>query len=97
MKHLKIENNKGYFLRNSSDWVEMNKMNKDDLLNLVNLAITEEAFEMDEYNDSLIQNPAHKTIYSHIYRQLLDIHARHEDFIEEQKNIYKEAFDKYCK
>lgn len=97
MKHLKIESNKGLFLDSNNNWIEVNKMSKEDLYNMVNSAIFEEDFEMDEFNDALLLNPAHKTIYSHIYRQLLDIHSRRGEFIEEQQNLYKEAYDKYCK
>ncbi len=96
MKHLKIENNKGSFLREGDEWIEINKMNKDDLYSLVRKAIEELDFEMDPFDESLLRNPAHKTIYSHIYRQLLDINKRRDEFIEEEQNLYKEAYDKYC-
>lgn len=97
MKHLKIENNKGLYLDGSSTWKEVNKMSKDDLYQLVSAAIAEEDYEMDPFDEKLLQNPAHKTIYSHIYRQLFDLHSRRNDFIEEQQNLYKEAYEKYCR
>lgn len=96
MKHLKIENNKGLFLDVNSAWAEVNKMSKEDLYHLVNAAISEDDYEMDPYDENKLQNPAHKTIYSHIYRQLMDIHSRRDEFIEEQQSLYKEAYDKYC-
>lgn len=96
MESLKIENNKGFFKREGEGWVEINKMTKEDLYDLVNLALTEDDFAMDEFDESSLQNPAHKTIYSHIYRQLTDIHERKEEFAEEIFSSYKEAYDKYC-
>lgn len=95
MKHLKIENDKGYFLKDGA-WTEINRMTKDDLLNLVRKTIEDEHFEIDSYDETKFVNPAHKTIYSHISRHLVDLHARREEFIEEQQSIYKEAYDKYC-
>lgn len=96
MKHLKIENNKGLFLDKTSTWTEVNKMSKDDLYHLVNAAISEDDFEMDPFDEANLQNPAHNTIYSHIYRQLMDIHSRRDEFLEEQQSLYKDAYDKYC-
>lgn len=96
MESLKIENNRGFFKREGEGWVEINKMTKEDLYDLVNWALSEDDFTMDAYDESSLQNPAHKTIYSHIYRQLTDIRDRKEEFAEEISSSYKEAYDKYC-
>lgn len=76
--------------------VEVNKMTKDDLYKLVRLALSLEDFEMIPYDESLLQNPAHKTIYSHIYRQLSEIRGRKQEFNDEINSLYKDAYDKYC-
>ena len=95
MKHLKIENQKGYFTR-GENWTEVTDMTKEDLLNLAHSAIEEEDFEMDAYNDANLPNPAHKIIYQKITSQLLELHNRREAFLEEINNIYKDAYHKYC-
>lgn len=96
MEYLKITNNKGKFYRQGEGWVDVDKMSKDDLYQLVNAALEDEDFGMDEFEEDLLQNPAHKTIYSHIYRQLVDIHSRREEYNDEIDSLYKEAYDKYC-
>lgn len=96
MKYLEINNNKGLFYKNGEGMVEVNKMTKEDLYALVNAALSEVDFEMTPYDETQLQNPAHKTIYSHIYRQLADIRQRKEEFNNEIQSVYKEAYDKYC-
>lgn len=96
MEYLKINSNKGIFYRAGEGMVEVNKMTKEDLYALVNAALKEEEFEMTPYDETQLQNPAHKTIYSHIYRQLTDIHQRKEEFNDDIQCVYKDAYDKYC-
>jgi hypothetical protein len=96
MAYLEINDNKGLFFREGEGMVEVNKMTKDDLYKLVRLALSLEDFEMIPYDESLLQNPAHKTIYSHIYRQLSEIRGRKQEFNDEINSLYKDAYDKYC-
>ena len=95
MKHLKIEDQKAFFTR-GENWMVVTDMTKDDLLNLAHAAIEEEDFEMDTYDESLLPNPAHKIIYQQINGQLAELHDRRALFLEEARNIYKEAYNKYC-
>jgi hypothetical protein len=95
MKHLKIEDQKAYFTRGES-WMVITDMTKDDLLNLAHAAIEDDSFETDAYNEALLPNPAHKIIYQQINSQLMDLHNRRAAFQEEIRNIYKDAYDKYC-
>lgn len=96
MAYLEINDNKGLFFREGEGLVEVNKMTKDDLCQLVRLALSLEDFEMTPYDEALLQNPAHKTIYSHIYRQLSEIRGRKQEFNDEINSLYKDAYDKYC-
>ena len=96
MPYLEINDNKGLFFREGEGMVEVNKMTKEDLCKLVQSALSLEEFEMNPYDEALLQNPAHKTIYSHIYRQLSEIRARKQEFNDEISSLYKEAYDKYC-
>lgn len=96
MKYLKIENNKGYYRLNITvdNWTELDQINKDDLLSLLNFA-TEADFEMDDYEDELLQNPAHNIIYKNIsgkFNILLDSKTRFKDSVEA---MYKPALEKY--
>lgn len=95
MKHLKIEDQKAYFLR-GGNWMVVTEMTKEDLLNLAHAAIEEEVFEMDAYDEALLPNPAHKIIYQQISGQLAELHNRRAAFQEEERNIYKDAYKKYC-
>ncbi len=96
MAYLEINDNKGLFYREGEGMVEVNKMTKDDLCKLVRLALSSEEFEMTPYDETQLQNPAHKTIYSHIYRQLSEIRGRKQEFNDEINSLYKDAYDKYC-
>lgn len=95
MKHLKIENQKAYFAK-GDNWIVVTDMTKEDLLNLAHAAIEEEDFEMDVFDETSLPNPAHKIIYQQINGQLMELHNRRSAFQEEARNIYKDAFDKYC-
>lgn len=95
MKHLKIDDQKGYFTRGES-WIVVTEMTKEDLLNLAHTAIEEADFEIDAFEDDRLPNPAHKIIYQKISGQLLELHNRRDAFREEISNIYKDAYNKYC-
>ena len=95
MKHLKIENQKAFFTRGES-WMVVTDMTKEDLLNLAHSAIEEDDFETDKYDEALLPNPAHKIIYQQINTQLTELHNRRGAFQEEVRNIYKDAYNKYC-
>ena len=98
MKYLKIENNKGHFLRikdgGASEWVEIDKINKDDLLSLLNTAISSE-FEMDVYTEAEMANKAHQIIYKNIYEKLSNLETMKSKFKDESESLYKEAMEKY--
>ena len=87
MKHLKIEDRKAYFTR-GENWMVVTDMTKEDLLNLAHAAIEEEDFETDVYDETLLPNPAHRIIYQQINRRAA--------FQGEVRNIYKDAYNKYC-
>ncbi len=95
MKHLKIEDQKGFFKRGES-WIVVSELTKDDLLNLAHSAVEDADFEIDTYDEVALPNPAHKIIYQHISGQLTELHSRREGFMEEVRNIYKDAYNKYC-
>lgn len=95
MKHLKIEDQKAYFAK-GENWIVVTDMTKEDLLNLAHAAIEDEDFETDTYDEVALPNPAHRIIYQQINGQLTELHNRRVAFKEEARNIYKDAYNKYC-
>lgn len=96
MKYLKIESNKGFYRIDitKEEWSELDQINKDQLLTLLKFASTEE-FEMDEYKDELLQNPAHNIIYKNIYEKFMDFLGNKTRFQDSVEAMYKTAIEKY--
>lgn len=97
MKYLKIENNKGYFLRpkeDTTEWAEIDKINKEDLLYLLNNAVSSE-FEMDLFTEDLLGNKAHQIIYKNIFEKFSNLESMKTKFKDESESLYKEAYEKY--
>lgn len=93
MKYLKIENNKGYFIKDGN-WTEIDLIEKDDLLSLLDYA-TEEDFEYDKYDNELLQNKAHNIIYKYIVERFEAFLQNKNRFKDEVDNLYKDAIEKY--
>ena len=96
MKHLRINNRQGEFLK-GSDWVVITEIIADDILNLARAAVSEDDFEVDVFDESALVNPAQRIFYQKISDQLISLHARQQEFADETRNIYQDAYDKYCK
>ena len=97
MKYLKIEDNKGFYLKEEPTgaiWIELDQIGKDDLFFLLNKAIVEE-FEMDLYNEELLANKAHQIIYKNFHEKFTDLLANKSRFKDESENLYKIALEKY--
>lgn len=98
MKYLKISDNKGFYRKalevEIENWVEIDKINKDDLLILLNKAI-ESDFEMDEYKEDILGNKAHQIIYKNIYEKFVSILTNKTRFKDESENLYKDSLKKY--
>ncbi|WP_456314278.1 hypothetical protein [Pseudomonas shirazensis] len=96
MKYLKINNNKGYYRVDTTvdNWTELDQINKDHLLTLLKFASVEN-FEMDEYEDTLLQNPAHNIIYKNIHGKFKDFLSNKTRFQDSVDAMYKQAIDKY--
>ncbi len=94
MKYLKIENNKGHFLADSGEWIEIDKISKDGLLHLLNKAITED-FEMDEYLEENIGHKAHQIVYKSLCEKLNELLENKNVFKDECDALFKTAIEKY--
>lgn len=97
MKYLKIDDNKGYFLQqkdSTPEWIEIDKISKDNLLSLLNSAISDD-FEMDVYDEAKLANKAHQIIYKSVVEKFTDLIAMKSKFKDESESYYKEALEKY--
>jgi hypothetical protein len=96
MKYLKIENYKGLYRLDTGheNWIELDQINKEHLLSLLKLASTVD-FEMDEYKDELLQNPAHNIIYKNISGKFNDFLNNKTRFQDSAEVTYKQAIEKY--
>ncbi|MDX8552605.1 hypothetical protein MK851_03080 [Tenacibaculum sp. 1B UA] len=98
MIYLKIDNNKGFYRTDETreEWIELDQINKDDLLKLLKLATTKE-FSMEDYKDELLQNPAHNIIYRNIYGKFIELLDNKTRFQDSVNSMYKTAIDFYTK
>ena len=97
MKYLKIDNNRGFYIKVVDDqniWIDIDKINKDDLLYLLNKAITED-FELDEFKEEILENKAHQIIYKSLFEKFSELLSNKTRFKDESESLYKEALDKY--
>lgn len=75
MKYLKIENNKGFFLKEEV-WIPIDEITKDDIFKFIHLIILptdNTTFEMDEFSEEILQHGVHKIIYKNIYDKLSEL------------------------
>lgn len=96
MKYLKIENNRGYYCIEQDKWQEIDRINKEDLLILLDKAIETE-FVMDVYEQEKISNKAHQIIYKNLYFKFDELLNNKDRFKDESQQRYKDSIEKYHK
>lgn len=94
MKVLKVEDNQGFYTTTGDVYHAVDKINKDDLLKLVELTL-EGDVEIDEYSEEGIKNQAHQIIYKNICEKLLDLHNRRDEFKDESERLFLQENEKY--
>ncbi|OAN63433.1 hypothetical protein A8B79_15260 [Balneola sp. EhC07] len=97
MKYLKIEDNKAFFIKDKAqpeDWTEIDKIEKEDLLKLLNFA-TEVDFEMDDYDEITLGHKAHQIIYKSLHEKLSTFLSNKDRFKDQTESLYKEELEKY--
>ncbi len=94
MKVLKIEENQGFYTTTGDTYNSIDKINKDDLLKLVELTL-EGDVEIDEYNEDGVKNQAHQIIYKNICEKLLDLQKRRDAFKDESERLFLQEYEKY--
>ena len=95
MKLLKIEENCGHYRKKSGEFAPINKISKEDLLDLVNLTMDEEQVELDPYDEENIKHQAHQIIYKSVAQRLMDLLERRQEFVDQSKRLYLEDYEKY--
>ncbi|MBU3209861.1 hypothetical protein KPL28_09535 [Clostridium algidicarnis] len=96
MNYSKIENSKVYYrLKDEEEWIEIDQIDKDDLLVLLDKFISEEDFKLEDFNEDLIKNDVHRIIYEDIYNKFKNLNSNKDRFNDESNNRFKEAFNKY--
>lgn len=98
MKYLKIDDNKGFFLKientNEETWIEIDKITKDDLMILLRKAMDLD-FEMDDFIEANLANKAHQIIYKNVFEKFKELLLTKDRFKDESESLYKEAIEKY--
>ncbi len=94
MKYLKIENSKGYYSLDGKDWSLIDELNKEHLLSLVNLSLSDD-FEMDDFDKEKLGHKAHQVIYKNIFDKLSELCRKKNRFKDESESLYKAAIEKY--
>lgn len=97
MKFLTIENGQAMYsvdpMHAASNKID--QMTKEDLLKLIDLCVTEDCFEMDDYDESILHNKAHQIIYKNIYQKLDELRKNRDRFSDEKTSLYRSAISKY--
>ncbi len=94
MKVLKIENSQGFYSTTGAGYISIDKINKEDLLKLLDLAL-EDDFDVDKYSEDDIKNQAHQIIYKSISEKLLDLNRRKDEFRDESERLFLQEYEKY--
>ena len=94
MKLLKIEKSQGYFLDENEKYRPLDKITKEGLLNLVDLALQDDA-TYDEFDEGTVKNQAHQIIYRSIYAKLSALSEDKEEFLDESKRLFLTEYEKY--
>jgi len=94
MKYLKIKDNKGFYQIEPEKWKEIDKINKEDLMILLDRAI-EGDFVLDEFEPDKLSNKAHLIIYKNLHEKLTELLENKDRFKDESEQLYKSAITKY--
>lgn len=95
MKLLSVQDNGGYFLDTTGSYKPVDRITKEDLLQLVNWTLHEDAVELDDYDEQSIKHHAHQIIYKSIHQKLRALRSRRNEFIDESARIFLEAYEQY--
>jgi hypothetical protein len=95
MKLLKIEASQGQFRDSSGKYKSIDKIGKEDLLQLVTWTLHEEKVDFDAYDENAIKNQAHQIVYKSVVQKLQDLRGRKQEFIDESERLFLKEYEKY--
>lgn len=94
MRILKIEGSNGHFSTNGEEFASIDKLDKESLLKLIDLALTKEV-EMDDYDPEILKNEAHRIIYRSVHKKLHELVARKDEFFDKSEREFYEIYENY--
>lgn len=94
MKILKIEDSKGCFCTDGDEFISIDKLDKENLLKLVEHSLTKEV-EMDDYDPEILKNEAHRIIYRSVHKKLQELMARKDEFFDKAEREFYEIYENY--
>lgn len=101
MKLLMIKNSRGFFFNpihpyktENDGYVDIEKINKDDLLDIVNYSIDND-IEIDHFTIGSISNPVQETVYKELDNKLSQLVKNKSDLSKEIESMFLEAENKY--
>lgn len=97
MKLLKVEANMGFFLGDKGEFMEIDKITKEDLLRLANLTLHGDEIAFDAYDEKVVKHLAHQVIYKSVVQKLQSLRERRKEFIDESERLYLADYEKYRK
>lgn len=96
MRCLEIRAGKAYFLHADGSMKEIDRITKDDILYLLDIASSpDNSFEMDNYEGSTLNNEAHLIIYKNLFSKFSDFLEEKDRFLDEAESLYQDAIEKY--
>jgi hypothetical protein len=93
-KHLRVDSEKGQYSVDGTNWTDIDKIGKADLLRLMDLALRDD-FEMDPYDKAKLANPAHEIVYRNLFSKLAELVTKKDRFKDESLRLYADALRKY--
>lgn len=94
MKLLKIDRGNGHFRLSDGSYLEIDKINKEHLMDIVNATLAGEV-EFDSYDEEALQNQAHRVIYKNIVAKLQDLANRRQEYKDESEALFQKEYDRY--
>ena len=96
MKVLKIEDSKGYYyFIKSNQYVEIDKIDRDALMDIVDYIINNKDVEVDTYSDGAIKNKAQDIVYKSIHEKIKELISKKDSIVNEIDSKYKNAYEEY--
>lgn len=95
MKLLKTDANQGHFRDGSGKYKPIDKITKEDLLQLVSWTLSEKDVEFDAYDDNVIKNQAQQIVYKSVAQKLQNLRGRKQEFIDESERSFLKEYEKY--